>query len=73
MKGFQRKPISSSCHCSGVARSDSKPSAKALYGKFVEAFLYSWLFSKNVPSHTLSLYLYLHLLLDVESQHVVDC
>ncbi|XP_022045378.2 epidermal growth factor receptor kinase substrate 8-like protein 2 isoform X1 [Acanthochromis polyacanthus] len=31
MKGMQRNPVSSSCHCSGVARSDSKLSAKALY------------------------------------------
>uniref|UniRef100_A0A3B5ASA9 Epidermal growth factor receptor kinase substrate 8-like protein 2 n=1 Tax=Stegastes partitus TaxID=144197 RepID=A0A3B5ASA9_9TELE len=31
MKGIQRNPTSSSCHCSGVARSDSKISAKALY------------------------------------------
>ncbi|KAM6937414.1 LOW QUALITY PROTEIN: epidermal growth factor receptor kinase substrate 8-like protein 2 [Xenentodon cancila] len=34
MKGIQRNPFSSSsssCHCSGVARSDSKLSAKALY------------------------------------------
>ncbi|XP_061532930.1 epidermal growth factor receptor kinase substrate 8-like protein 2 isoform X4 [Phycodurus eques] len=30
MKGMQRNPISS-CHCSGVARSDSKISAKALF------------------------------------------
>lgn len=35
MKGMQRNPVSSSCHCSGVARSDSKISAKALYGKWV--------------------------------------
>ncbi|XP_031715266.1 epidermal growth factor receptor kinase substrate 8-like protein 2 isoform X2 [Anarrhichthys ocellatus] len=31
MKNMQRNPVSSSCHCSGVARSDSKISAKALY------------------------------------------
>ncbi|XP_060931872.1 epidermal growth factor receptor kinase substrate 8-like protein 2 isoform X2 [Limanda limanda] len=31
MKGAQRNPVSSSCYCSGVARSDSKISAKALY------------------------------------------
>ncbi|XP_029991810.1 epidermal growth factor receptor kinase substrate 8-like protein 2 isoform X2 [Sphaeramia orbicularis] len=31
MKRAQRNPISPSCHCSGVARSDSKLSAKALY------------------------------------------
>lgn len=31
MKGRQRNPVSSSFHCSGVARSDSKISAKALY------------------------------------------
>ncbi|XP_059190506.1 epidermal growth factor receptor kinase substrate 8-like protein 2 isoform X3 [Centropristis striata] len=31
MKSMQRNPVSSSCHCSGVARSDSKISAKALY------------------------------------------
>nr|XP_057931930.1 epidermal growth factor receptor kinase substrate 8-like protein 2 isoform X1 [Doryrhamphus excisus] len=31
MKGMQRNPVSSSCHCSGVARSDSKISAKALF------------------------------------------
>ncbi|KAM9807735.1 epidermal growth factor receptor kinase substrate 8-like protein 2 [Neosynchiropus ocellatus] len=30
MKGVQRNPVPS-CHCSGVARSDSKLSAKALY------------------------------------------
>lgn len=35
MKGAQRNPVSSSCHCSGVARSDSKISAKALYGKWL--------------------------------------
>lgn len=33
MKGSQRNPVSSSYRCSGVARSDSKISAKALYGK----------------------------------------
>ncbi|XP_026220657.1 epidermal growth factor receptor kinase substrate 8-like protein 2 isoform X3 [Anabas testudineus] len=31
MKGAQRNPVSSSCHCSGVARSDTRMSAKALY------------------------------------------
>uniref|UniRef100_A0A3Q0R2V0 Epidermal growth factor receptor kinase substrate 8-like protein 2 n=1 Tax=Amphilophus citrinellus TaxID=61819 RepID=A0A3Q0R2V0_AMPCI len=31
MKGMLRNPVPSSCHCSGVARSDSKLSAKALY------------------------------------------
>ncbi|XP_069019786.1 epidermal growth factor receptor kinase substrate 8-like protein 2 isoform X3 [Embiotoca jacksoni] len=31
MKGLRHNFISSSCHCSGVARSDSKISAKALY------------------------------------------
>ncbi|XP_034734867.1 epidermal growth factor receptor kinase substrate 8-like protein 2 isoform X2 [Etheostoma cragini] len=31
MKSMQRNPVFSSCHCSGVARSDSKISAKALY------------------------------------------
>nr|XP_046249665.1 epidermal growth factor receptor kinase substrate 8-like protein 2 isoform X1 [Scatophagus argus] len=31
MKSMQRNPVTSSCHCSGVARSDSKISAKALY------------------------------------------
>ncbi|XP_065813229.1 epidermal growth factor receptor kinase substrate 8-like protein 2 isoform X1 [Labrus bergylta] len=31
MKSMQRNLVSSSCHCSGVARSDSKISAKALY------------------------------------------
>ncbi|XP_030281222.1 epidermal growth factor receptor kinase substrate 8-like protein 2 isoform X1 [Sparus aurata] len=31
MKSMQRNPVSSHCHCSGVARSDSKLSAKALY------------------------------------------
>ncbi|XP_061773171.1 epidermal growth factor receptor kinase substrate 8-like protein 2 isoform X1 [Nerophis ophidion] len=31
MKGIQRNPVSSTCHCSGVARSDSKISAKALF------------------------------------------
>uniref|UniRef100_A0A1A8LNC4 Epidermal growth factor receptor kinase substrate 8-like protein 2 n=2 Tax=Nothobranchius pienaari TaxID=704102 RepID=A0A1A8LNC4_9TELE len=31
MKGVQRNPVSCSCHCSGVARSNSKMSAKALY------------------------------------------
>lgn len=34
MKAFHRYPFTpSSCHCSGVTRSDSKLSAKALYGK----------------------------------------
>lgn len=33
MKNMRRNPVSSSCHCSAVARSDSKISAKALYGK----------------------------------------
>ncbi|KAK1887203.1 Epidermal growth factor receptor kinase substrate 8-like protein 2 [Dissostichus eleginoides] len=31
MKSMKRNPVSSSCHFSGVARSDSKISAKALY------------------------------------------
>lgn len=35
MKSMQRNPVTSSCHCSGVARSDSKISAKALYGKWL--------------------------------------
>lgn len=34
MKSTQRNPFAPSCHCSGVARSDSKISAKALYGKW---------------------------------------
>lgn len=35
MKGMLRNPVPSSCHFSGVARSDSKLSAKALYGKWL--------------------------------------
>lgn len=35
MKGRLRNPVPSSCHFSGVARSDSKLSAKALYGKWL--------------------------------------
>ncbi|XP_029952557.1 epidermal growth factor receptor kinase substrate 8-like protein 2 isoform X1 [Salarias fasciatus] len=31
MKGMQHRPIPSFCHCSGLARSDSRMSAKALY------------------------------------------
>lgn len=45
MKGAQRNPVSSSCHCSGVARSDSKISAKALYGKWLHGSTYRSLFA----------------------------
>lgn len=39
MKGAHHNPVSSSCHCSGVARSDSKMSAKALYGEWLHCLL----------------------------------
>lgn len=60
MKGRQRNPVSSSCYCSGVARSDSKISAKALYGKwlhqrgvalFFSGVLRCWLVFKPLPLH----------------------
>lgn len=41
MKSTQRNPFTPPCHCSGVARSDSKISAKALYGKKI-LLLMSW-------------------------------
>lgn len=39
MKSTQRNPFAPPCHCSGVARSDSKISAKALYGKEILSLL----------------------------------
>ncbi len=56
MKSSQRYPISSSCHCSGVARSDSKISAKALYGKWLHggSVLFQLVF-QTLPLHVLQM------------------
>lgn len=59
MKSVQRNPVTSSCHCSGVARSDSKISAKALYGKWLHGrsiLLLACLqgFAFTCPSHVIT-------------------
>lgn len=59
MRSSQRNAFTASCHCSGVARSDSKLSAKALYGKRrLERLFYGrsdfliYLYA-SFPAHTL--------------------
>lgn len=60
MRSMQRNLVTSSCHCSGVARSDSRLSAKALYGKPIHRTTV-WLLT--LPSHALHILIWPELLL----------